>query len=185
MAIEVLLRRSIEGVGQVGEVVRVKNGYARNYLLPKNYAAVVSPDSLRRIERDKDEEAKRQSRLAEERAVLAEKLADMRITVEARAGEDGHLYGSVGPRQVINAFLELGYEFEERQIRFEVVRELGEYEVGVNLGAEHVVPVTLWVVQDAQEALELAEKAKAAAVAQEQSEGAGPDVPAGDILDTE
>ena len=71
---------------------------------------LVSADSMRRIERDKDEEAKRQARLAEERAVLAEKLAEMRITVEARAGEDGHLYGSVGPRQVINAFLELGYE---------------------------------------------------------------------------
>jgi large subunit ribosomal protein L9 len=159
MAMEVLLRRTIDGVGAVGEVVRVKNGYARNFLLPQGYAAVVSPESLRQTERDKKEEAVRQAKFAEECKTLAAQIEGVTLTIEARAGEDGHLYGSVGMRHVIAALLELGYRFVERQIRFETVRELGEYEAELVLSAQITVPVKVWVVQDALEAQEMAEAA--------------------------
>ncbi len=163
MAFEVLLRRSIEGVGKVGEVVRVKNGYARNYLLPKGYAAIVSDDSLRQIEKDKKVEAVRLAELAKYHAEVAEQLEKTQLTIEARAGEDGHLYGSVGVKHVLDAFAEIDFNFEARQIRFEPVRELGEYVVPVHLSRDLAVDVKLWVVQDAAEAVELAEAAEAAA----------------------
>ena len=165
MAMEVLLRRTIEGVGEVGEVVRVKNGYARNFLFPKGYAAVVSADAMRGIEKDKEIEAKRQSELAEYHATLAKQLADMTLTLEVRAGEDGHLYGSVTARHLIAAFEAEGYSFTERQIRFEPVRELGNYEIPVHLSAEQIVNVNLWVCQDLQdlEAMKAASEAAAAA----------------------
>ncbi len=175
MAMEVLLRRTIEGVGEVGETVKVKNGYARNYLLPHGYAAVLSAESLRRSTQDKRVEAVRQERLAEERKEVAEKLADLRLTLEARAGEDGHLYGSVGPRQILAAFLEEGFKFVERHLTFEMVRELGQYEALVTLAPGEEVTVPVWVVQDAADAISMAEDARQKAEAEA----------AGEVLDTE
>jgi len=162
MAFEVLLRRSIEGVGTVGEVVRVKNGYARNFLLPKGYAAIVSDESMRAIQKDKMVEAVRLAELEKYYAEVAEQLEKIQLTIEARAGEDGHLYGSVGVKHVLDAFTAVGFNFEARQIRFEPVRELGEYVIPVHLSQELAVDVKLWVVQDAGEAVELAEAAEAA-----------------------
>jgi large subunit ribosomal protein L9 len=167
MAIEVLLRRTIEGVGQVGEVVRVRPGYARNYLLPRESAALVTPESLRRVDKDKAAEAIRQTQLQKERAALLERLSSVTVTVEARAGEDGHLYGSVGARQVLDGLKRQGYALEERHVHFEPVRELGEYEVAVHLTKDQTTKIRLWVVQDAQDAVSQAEsKAAADAAAQ-------------------
>lgn len=159
MAIEVLLRRSIEGVGNVGEVVRVRDGYARNYLLPYSLAALVTPEAMRNVEKDKAAEAVRDAEAAQERAALAEKLANVEVRIESRAGEDGHLYGSVGPRQIVDALKQKGFRFEERQIRFETVRQLGEYEVPIHLTREHDVKVRLLVVLDAEDAKAHAESA--------------------------
>ena len=167
MAIEVLLRRSIEGVGNVGQVVRVRDGYARNYLLPYSLAALVTPEAMRNIEKDKAAEAVRDAEAAKERAALAEKLANVEVRIEARAGEDGHLYGSVGPRQIVDALKLKGFRFEERQLRFDIVRQLGEYEVPIHLTREHDVKVRLLVVLDAEDA-----KAHAEAAAQRASEDA-------------
>lgn len=165
MAMKVLLRRTIDGVGDVGEVVRVRNGYARNFLLPKGYAAIVSADSLRQINKDKARERVRQAEEAKVRAEVAERLAEVTLTIEARAGEDGHLYGSVGPRHAAEALRKLRFEVDERQVRFEPVRELGEYPVPVHLTADHVVEVKLWVVQDARDAHAMAAEAADAAEA--------------------
>ncbi len=171
MAIEVLLRRSIEGVGRVGEVVRVRNGYARNFLIPKGWAALVSADATRRIHKDKAREEVREAEEARARADMAERLESLTLTIEARAGEDGHLYGSVGPRQVADQLGHEGIQVDTRQIRFEPVRELGEYEAPIALTREHVVTVKVWVVQDAREAAfmaaEAAERAAAAPPAEE------------------
>jgi len=160
MAIEVLLRRSIEGVGAVGAVVRVKNGYARNYLLPYEMAALVNHESMRNIAKDKAAEIVREAEEATQRAALAEKLAAIEVRIECRAGEDGHLYGSVGPRQVIETLRRHGLRFEERQVRFETVRQLGEYEVPIHLSREHTVKIKLWVVLDPEDAKAHAESAE-------------------------
>ncbi|MHC4934293.1 MAG: 50S ribosomal protein L9 [Planctomycetota bacterium] len=175
---KILLRRTIEGVGEVGEIVRVKNGYARNYLLPQGMAALVSEDSLRRVEKDKEREAVRQAEEARKRAAVADRLAELTLTVEARAGDDGHLYGSVGPRQALESFKQAGFDLEERQIRFEPIRELGEYEVPVQLTREHAVNVRLWVVQDAREAAAAAAEAAKRAEEEEAQAAAGEATPA-------
>jgi large subunit ribosomal protein L9 len=159
MSIEVLLRRSIEGVGGVGQVVRVRDGYARNYLLPYSLASLVTPDAMRNIEKDKAAEAVREAEEAKERAALSEKLAAVEVRIEARAGEDGHLFGSVGPRQIVDALKRQGFRFEERQIRFETVRQVGEYEVPIHLTGQHSVKLRLLVVLDAEDAKAHAESA--------------------------
>ncbi len=173
MAMEVLLRRSIEGVGEVGEIVKVKPGYARNYLLPQGYAAPVNTESLRRVVQDKKTESVRQARLAEERAAIAKQLADLTLTIEARAGEDGHLYGSVGPRQILASFLEAGFKFADRNLRFETVRELGQYDAKVVLSDDVEVDVPVWVVQDAADAVTMAEDAARRAAEEAEAAEAG------------
>lgn len=180
-ATKVLLRRSIEGVGSVGDVVRVKPGYARNYLIPNSYAAYVTPEAMRQIETDKAHEIVRESEMSKKRTLIVEKLKDLRITMEARAGGDGHLYGSVGTRQIVARFQEMGYDFQDRNIGFEVVRELGEYDIEVNLGGGVVVPVKLWVVQDAQDAQAMAEETERRAEAK--AAGIDLDAPDPDIMD--
>lgn len=183
MAIDVLLRRNIEGLGHVGQVVKVRNGYARNFLVPKGYASLVTADAMGRITKDKKAEAIRQAEEAKARAELAEVLSELTVTVEARAGEDGHLYGSVGPRQVQLALKREGFEFDLRQIRFEPFRELGQYEVPIALTRDHVVNTKLWVVQDrATAAAEAAEAAAAEAAAEAAADegGEAPPVPAAD-----
>ena len=186
MAQEVLLRRNIEGVGEVGEIVKVKNGYARNYLLPHGYAALVTPDNMRGIEKDRKVEDVRQARLSAERAQIADRLADLKLTIEARAGEDGHLYGSVGPRHVLAAFQQQGFRFIERHIRFEAVRELGEYECMVILSETTQLPIKVWVVQDATEARAMADdEVRRGAEPEARDGGASIEMPAGDLLDAE
>ena len=177
MGLKVLLRRSIEGVGDVGEIVRVRNGYARNFLLPKGYAALVSADALRRVEKDKEVESVRQAEEARRRADVAERLSEITITIEARSGGDGHLYGSVGPRQAVEALKGMGFDFDPRQVRFEPFRELGEYEIPVSLTREHVVNVKMWVVQDAREAAAAAAEAADQAESDHQVAAATPEGP--------
>jgi large subunit ribosomal protein L9 len=147
VAIEVLLRRSIESLGRVGEVVRVKPGYARNYLFPRGLAVFPTEDNLRRVERDKAEEAALETERAKERAELAARVSAVSLTVEAKANAEGHLFGSVGPRQVVDGLAAKGVSVEERQVVFEPVKALGEYEATVRLGGDTEARVKVWVVE--------------------------------------
>jgi large subunit ribosomal protein L9 len=148
VAVEVLLRRTIEHLGKVGEVVRVKPGYARNYLFPMGLAADPSSENLRRVEKDKAVEAVLEGERAKERADLAARMAEVSLTIEAKANPEGHLFGSVGSRQVVERLVAKGFEVEERQVAFDVVRELGEYEATVRLGGDVEAKVKVWVVEE-------------------------------------
>lgn len=148
MAIEVLLRKSVETLGRVGEVVRVRPGYARNYLFPHGIAVPPTKENLRLVEADKVVEAAAEAERAKARAELAGRLAGTSITVEAKANPDGHLFGSVGPKQVADALVAKGFPIEERQIRLEPVKALGEFEVKVHLAPDVEPVVKLWVVEE-------------------------------------
>src|SRR5262245_23513081 len=122
MAIEVLLRRSVESLGRVGEVVRVRPGYARNFLFPRGIAVPPTADTLRLVRKDKAAEALIEAERAKVVAALAEKIvAVAAVTIEAKANPEGHLFGSVGTKQVQDALAAKGVALEERQVRFEVV----------------------------------------------------------------
>ena len=147
MALKVLLRRTIEGVGTVGEVVKVKPGYARNFLFPKAYAALVSPDSLRQIEKDKAAEAVRERENVARRQALVEQLKDVTVTIEERAGEDGHLYGSVGAPEIVAALKKNDVNLHADQIRLEgPLKELGLYTVKFRMASEVEGELKVWVV---------------------------------------
>jgi large subunit ribosomal protein L9 len=148
MPIEVLLRRSVDALGKVGEVVRVKAGYARNYLFPRGFAVFPTTDNLQRVEKDKAVEAVVEAERAKARADLAAKISATSVTIEAKANPEGHLFGSVGARQVVDGLAAKGFEIEERHVTFETVKQLGEYEATVRLGGDVDAKVKVWVVEE-------------------------------------
>ena len=152
MAVEVLLRKSIESLGRVGEVVKVKNGFARNYLLPQGIAVLPTSENLRLVEKDKVVEATLDAERAKARAELVAKLTGLAVQVTAKANPEGHLFGSVGPKQVADALVAKGFAIEERQIRMEPAKQLGEHEVKIHLAPDAEPAIKLWVVSDAEKA---------------------------------
>jgi large subunit ribosomal protein L9 len=145
---ELLLKQNIEHVGRIGDVVKVKPGFARNYLLPQGLAVAVTKSNLAEIERA------RQAALAEEQArvaslkELAAKLADVSVTIEGRANAEGHLFGSVTAAQIAVALRGKGVAIDEKQVRLEhPLKEIGVFDVTVHLHQTIDVPVKVWVVQ--------------------------------------
>ena len=131
---EVILREDVPHLGSIGDIVKVKPGYARNYLLPRGLAIVADTrnvkqlDHQRRVAADKRERALRSSRS------IAERLAGVRITIKARAGEEGKLFGSVTNLDIERALADQGVSVERRRIRLEEpIKVLGEHTVPIHL----------------------------------------------------
>lgn len=147
-----LLTRRIENLGRDGDVVSVKPGYARNYLLPQGLATVATPHNVRMVE-------KRRVKLQEiEKARLgalkeyAERLQRNSITIESNANEEGHLYGSVGATEVSAALKEEGFDIAPDQVRLEgPLKELGLYTIAIHLAEEVNGEVKVWVVPTSSE----------------------------------
>jgi large subunit ribosomal protein L9 len=145
---ELLLKQNVEHLGRVGDVVKVKSGYARNYLLPRGLAVAVTKSNLADIERA------RAAALAEEEARLASlqelstKMGETSVTIEGKANEEGHLFGSVTAANIASAMREKGFPVDERQVRLEQpLKEIGVYDVVLHLHATLDVTVKVWVVQ--------------------------------------
>jgi len=145
---KLVLKRSIEPLGRLGDVVVVRPGYARNYLLPLGYAVPVTEANVGQIEKA------RAQAMTEERARLSEykdmaaRLAQTSVTIEGRANEEGHLFGSVTAAQIAAALREKDVEVEERQVRLQhPLKEIGVFDVHVHLHTEVTATVKVWVVQ--------------------------------------
>lgn len=150
--IELLLIQDVENLGQQGEVVEVKPGYATNYLLPQGLAAVATAHHKRMVEKHKAKLREIQSaRLAGLKSFAAE-LARQSITIEANANDEGHLYGSVGPAEIVNALKRNNFTITSDQVRLEgPLKELGLYTVKVHLGHEINADLKIWVVPSVTE----------------------------------
>ena len=145
---QVLLKQSVSNLGKVGDVVDVKRGFARNYLLPSGRAVAVNAGNLAQIERMRAnahvEEIERINRMKE----LATSMGDISITIEGRANEEGHLFGSVNAPQIGAALRAKGYVIEDTQVRLEApLKEIGVFEVRLHLHQEVDVAIKVWVVQ--------------------------------------
>jgi large subunit ribosomal protein L9 len=150
---EVILREDVPHLGHIGDIVKVRPGYARNYLLPRGLATVADKRNLRVLEHEKrvvEEKRKRAMSAAEQ---LAKKLAATAITITARAGEEGKLFGSVTNIDIERALGEAGLMIERRRIRLdEPIKTLGEHKVSVALAAGVQADLTVAVIRLAEEA---------------------------------
>lgn len=145
---EVILRQAVENLGQPGEIVKVKPGFARNYLLPRGLAYEATAGNRKRIEREREglqaAEAQRRG-VAQE---LAEKLEQVNLTFAARVGEEGKLFGSVTASDIAQQLEAQGLHIEKRQIDLhEPIKALGVYRVPVKLHADVKPEVKVWVIK--------------------------------------
>lgn len=147
---EVILLVNDEKLGRQGEIISVKDGFARNHLIPRGVAAFVTADNLRRAEllkkRYVQEEIERLGMLKE----LAAKLGTVSITIQAKASEEGNLFGSVGVTQIIEALKDQGFEIESKTIKLEEnIRKVGVYSVPVSLHGDTIkTEIKVWVVEE-------------------------------------
>ncbi len=132
--IEVILKKDIEHLGHKYDIVRVRPGYAWNFLLPQGYAELATPGAKRHLEAHLRQIA---SKLAQEKATaqsLAEQLGRVQLAIRVLAGKEGKLFGAVTPQQVVDALAAHGFQIERRQVHFPVpIRTLGVYEAQIRL----------------------------------------------------
>jgi large subunit ribosomal protein L9 len=134
---EVLLREDVDHLGHRGQVVRVRSGYGRNYLLPQGLAIEATPGNKRQITEQRRVLEKRETRERATAEGQADKLNGLELVFERRAGEHGILYGSVTSMDIAAALKEHGYEIERRRISLrEAIKEIGEYDVAIKLHRE-------------------------------------------------
>ena len=134
---QVILREELPNLGTIGDVVKVKPGYARNYLLPRGLAVEASVRNLHELEHQKRVIADKRLREQKSAAAVADKLASVKVVFEVRAGEDGKLFGSVTNQDVHRKLEESGFPIERRRILLdEPIKSLGSHDVIVHLGPD-------------------------------------------------
>ena len=148
MAVELILLEDVKNLGTMGDQIRVAEGYARNFLLPKDLAALATDTTLKRLEAKKlrmQEEYQQRVAVAK---TLAEKIAKVSATIAMEAGEADKLYGSVGTSQIAEALANEGIELDRHSVMLaEPIRELGVYTVDIHLHTEVKTTLKVWVVR--------------------------------------
>ncbi len=146
---KVILREDVPNLGEVGDIVNVKPGYGRNYLIPQGLAVIADERNVRRIEHEKRLIQRRLQKTLGEAQQRGEKLEGLVITLPRKVGEQDKLYGSVTTRDIAEAIAAEGIEIDRRQIRLDhPIRELGVYKITVRLHPQVTPRVTVWVVAE-------------------------------------
>ena len=144
---KVLLRKNVANVGKIGDLIDVKPGYARNYLLPQGFAYEPSEANIKQVEREKEKYLAELAKLRAEIEARAALVNGKEVTISARANEEGHLYGSVGPAQIVAALAEQSCFVEAENIVLEEpIRTLDKYDVTLKFGEDVTATIHVWVV---------------------------------------
>lgn len=148
----VILTQDVPHLGKAGDVVKVKNGYGRNYLVPQGFAVTATERNKRRLEHDRQVIAKRVAEEQAEASSLAARLNGMILQFERRVSEDGKMFGSVTGRNIADQLKVAGVEIDHRRIVLdEPIKTLGKYEVDIKLKADVTAKLKFWVVSTTRE----------------------------------
>lgn len=144
---KIILRQNVENLGEIGEIVEVRPGYGRNYLIPRNLAYVATPGAIRALETEKAQYAVKMEKAKGAAEHVATQLAELQISIPMQVGEEGRLFGSV-TTQMITQELELrGFKIDRRNVVIdEPIKTLGIFEVRVKLHADIIAPLKVWVI---------------------------------------
>ena len=146
---EVILTQKVQGLGDRGDVVRVKDGYARNYLFPKRLALPSSESQRRVIKEENRLHEARDVKLRQSVQAVAEKMKGLSCTLVVQAGEEDKLYGSVTGQDIAKAISDQGFAVDHHQVVLEEpIKKLGVYTVPVRLHRDIEVPIKIWVVKE-------------------------------------
>jgi large subunit ribosomal protein L9 len=147
---DVILLQKVANLGNIGDRVKVRSGYGRNFLLPGGKATLATPDNVKRFEARREELeklAREHLSSAEERAAA---MKDFKLTITAKAGTEGKLFGSIGTSDVAEAATKAGFKVERSEVRMPngPLRTVGEHSVGLHLHADVDVPLTVLIVAE-------------------------------------
>ena len=146
---EVILKEDIVNVGKIGEVVRVRDGYARNYLLPRGLVLVANKKNLKTFEHQKKIVADQKQKIIRQAQTVGDQLAGIALVIPMKAGEEGRLFGSVTNMQIEKALKSKGLNVDRRKIHLEEpIKNIGEYEIPIRLSADLTVPLRVSVVAE-------------------------------------
>lgn len=146
---KVLLRQDYESLGRLGDIVDVKEGYARNYLIPRKIAVLATEGALNMIKEERDQQTRRQGKELKNAEKLAMELEKVSVTIQMKVGEEDKLFGTVTNQMIADALSEKGYTIDKRQIDFQdSIKALGIYDVSVKLHPSVTSKVKVWVVRE-------------------------------------
>jgi large subunit ribosomal protein L9 len=146
---EVILKEDIANVGKIGDVVRVRDGYARNYLLPRGLVLIANKKNLKAFEHQKKIVADQKQKIQRHAQAVADQLAGVSLTIAMKVGEEGRLFGSVTNMQIEKALKAKGLNVERRKVHLaEPIKMAGDYEVPIRLSADVTVPLKVSVVPE-------------------------------------
>ena len=146
---EIILREDIEKLGTRGQVVKVAPGYARNFLLPRKMAVAATEANRKIVAQEREAWLRREAKLKDEAEDLGKLLQAVTVTISQRAGEEGHLFGSVTAKDIAEGLEKQNFNIDRRKITLdENIRQTGEYKIPVRLHREVTVEVTVNVVAE-------------------------------------
>jgi large subunit ribosomal protein L9 len=146
---EVILKEDVANLGKIGDVVRVRDGYARNYLLPRGLVLLANKKNLKTFEHQKKIVADQKQKVMRRAETVSNQLATVAVVIPMKVGEEGRLFGSVTTMQIEKALKTKGVNIERRKIHLnEPIKMVGDYEVPIRLSADVTVPLKVSVVPE-------------------------------------
>ena len=145
---EVILKETIKNLGEIGDVVAVKPGYGRNYLVPTGKAAYATPENLRILNQEIEELVRKQQAEKELITIRSNEFENLRLTIEANVTEEGNLYGSIGTIDIVNSAKNMGKEIERSEVNLPdgPIKSIGEHEVNLIFHPEIQVTILVNVI---------------------------------------
>jgi len=148
---EIILKEDIAGLGYKNDIVKVKDGYGRNYLIPQGKAVIATESAKKVLAENERQRAHKLAKIKADAEAQAAKLNGVKVTISAKVNEDGTIFGGVGAAQVAEALAAKGFEVDRKAIVAETVKAVGEYTATINLHKELKAEVAFEVVAEAAE----------------------------------
>jgi large subunit ribosomal protein L9 len=146
---KVILRKDVDTLGKIGEVITVKDGYARNYLIPRSIAFAANESNVRALEEEKKQQSRKLDKEKKSSELLAGEMEKTSVTIKMKVGEDEKLFGSVTSQMIADALKEKGITLDKRQIELEdTLKSLGIFDVTVKLSGGVTGKVKVWIVRE-------------------------------------
>lgn len=146
---EIILKQNVEKLGKQGNKVKVKDGYAKNYLIPKNLAIKADLKNIKIYEHEKNQHLLQISKCEKEAKSIAEKLSKVSLTISKQSGENDKLFGSVTAQDIIDALQKEQYVLDKKQIMLEEpIKQLGMYTISIKLYQDITTQIKVWVVKE-------------------------------------